>query len=78
MTKILVKMKDKDRFQSKQKFLISQKKEIGMWNVFKNNYKEANKNPLYLNYQNTVNRGSNELSNTFNNSFQNKVSTTRR
>ena len=40
-----------------------------MWNVFKNNHKEANKNPMYLNYQNSVTRGQNYISNTFNDSF---------
>ena len=40
-----------------------------MWNVFKNNHKEANKNPMYLNYQNSVTRGPNSMSNTFNDSF---------
>ena len=44
-----------------------------MWNVFKNNYKEANKNPLYLNYQNSDTRGLNIMSNTFNDSFLNKM-----
>ena len=44
-----------------------------MWNVFKQNYKEVYKIPSYLNYKNNISRGPNSMSNTFNNSFINKI-----
>ena len=73
MTKNIRKAKDIDRFNDKSKFLREQKKEIGIWKTFKNNYKERFNQPIILNYKNELSKGPNQMANTFNNAFINKI-----
>ena len=66
-------MKDRDRFNSKSNYIRKQKYEKGLWKTFKNNYKEKTDTPIILNYKQNIYKGPNDISETFNTAFIDKI-----